>query len=250
MAGHKRPNHGVPVCPYPTRRGISNFDSNALPRPEAWHRMNSEEAEPEVTSLADDGQLSNFSWVPNEPADDSAPDELEHAEEEEKVWEEDDGVGSDSREFQSSSSSVRRTISEALMNSVPLASLFSTPRQDIPAISRAARRRKLHMGVIRRGDAQNQSVKSEDADAIHEANIGRPNSCWIVMGRDQDAVSHLLDLDERDAKHQQASVLSSSTNPKVGAYPLDPRSIRMSFLDVIIAGAIGGIVVFYGLSVM
>jgi len=266
MAGHKRPN-GAPICPPQalpptpisarprrlTRTNATSYsDVQQFVSGTTGHRRNPNWVERAATPPVDEDERSHASWVPTEPADDGAEEGFGfgYLDDEEKVQGDEEDSRSDSAASQSSSSSVRRTISQALLNSIPLASLFSTPREDIPAITKAARRQGLAMGLLRAPDVLGQGVKSEDMDGTHEANIGRQNSWWVVMGRDQGAVSHLLDLNESSAKDQQDEVLSSYANGRVGAYPLDPRSIRMTFLDVIIAGAIGGIVVLYGLSVL
>ncbi|KAI0960139.1 hypothetical protein AcW1_004743 [Taiwanofungus camphoratus] len=268
MAGHKRPR-GSPVCPgleaspppspagrNPLRRtaAVADFE---IPDSGYWHRRNPNWVEREASPV-DDEHHSTSSWVHTEPAEDAAADRAEEQlRDEDKVSGEDDDYHSvsDSSSSQStaSSSSVKRSLTGLLMTSRHLASLFSTPPEAIPAVTRAARKHGLTTGLIRRPlSDQGQDVKSEDNDVpiAHGTNLGRQSSWWMVMGQDPEAVSHLLDLHQGDAEGHLGQTLHSRTKGNVGAYPVDVSSIRPTFLDVIIAGAIGGFVVLYGLSML
>lgn len=198
-----------------------------------------------------DRNSTPFSWVTEEALEfDAEGDdeqyghsyEVEGSEvaEEQEEDEEDDDDDDDNRSHSSKSSSatastsasarLRRNFTDILRDSTPLASLFSTPRETIPDVTNAAKQGGLHTALMR--NPRRGQVR------VHNGQLRRENTFWVVMGRDPDAVEHLLELDEQDYE----------TRAMVGAYPLDPRLIQTTFLDVLIAGAIGGFAVFWALS--
>ncbi|KAF9809836.1 hypothetical protein IEO21_07236 [Rhodonia placenta] len=283
MAGHKRPN-GSPICPpapppppprlpptpvsarrpQPLQRTVA-VQEFEIPPDGVYRRRNPNWVDRRPVAQPIGGDDRHNSWDPTEPAESERGVGRDDDENPfiDGNGQEDNASSSSSRSSSTSSSSSssssassaqssrpRRTMSQALINSIPLASLFSSPSDDIPAISRVARRANLAMGLIRRPRQDAPPIKSEGGGRIHGANMGRQNSWWVVMGRDKGAVSHLMDVHERDERGQQDEELDSAPNVKVGAYPVDPRSISMTFIDVIIAGAIGGFIVLYGLSLL
>ncbi|KZT05547.1 uncharacterized protein LAESUDRAFT_218759 [Laetiporus sulphureus 93-53] len=236
MVGHKRPN-GILVCPSPdltprpsparlTRNdAVSTFDT--IPENGVWHRRNPNWREPEPSPLIDEAGR-NPSWVPTERDGCTPLDGID----DDKHWEQEEDAESDMTPTATPSRVLGRTISQALIDSIPLASLFTTSTRDLPIIRDVADRHGLTMGVVPSPNyKRGPEIKREDGESSHARNLGRQHSWWLVMGRDKAAVSHLLDVHERDAG------VESGAN-------------RMTFLDVLIAGVIGGLVVFYGLSVL
>ncbi|PCH40978.1 hypothetical protein WOLCODRAFT_69193 [Wolfiporia cocos MD-104 SS10] len=263
MVGHKRPN-GSPVCPDKAsatqpvleRRQPSppsNFVSETKPSSGGHQRNPIHVLEPQPTEIldqSDDDNRSYASLVPTEPADDYPSDASEgigDTGDGEKTWEDvEEGQTNSVSAVVSQSSvsaSLTRSMSTLLRRSVPLASIFSTPTHDIPAISQAARRRGLTMGVLRAPPSPHApGIKTEDEEIAHGSNLQRQNSWWVVMGRDTDAVAQLLDLHELGAEDQLVGL--------VGSYPMDDIVLRPTFLDNLIAAVIGGCIVVYGLSLL
>jgi len=260
MAGHRRP-HGVPICPTPdlpptpvsARRQLRRRDNDAQSNlPQTGHRRNPNWVDPERASVIDDGDIipRGPSWVSTEPASDEEWEGIQTVDDEQSFWgvddndddddgEDDDNASSHSDKSKSSSTSVKSTLSQAMFNTEPLVSLFRSPVKDVPFIARAARRNKMSVGVMDH-DAHNLCFKCEDTHAI------------VAMGRDGAAVLHLVDLHKREAKRRQQEMPCSCVchGPKVGAYPVDPRWIKNTFFDRVIASIIGGLIVLYGLSIM
>ncbi|KAL6309755.1 hypothetical protein BKA93DRAFT_282238 [Sparassis latifolia] len=255
MAGHKRPN-GIPVCPTGATpppilpRGVPLRRTNAVFQiPENGHYINPNYVESEVAQTADDdddGSLPS-SWVPTEPADDNA-----HPRHGEFDGDDDARSNTSTSVGSSVSSRIRRSLSELLMTSTPLASLFSTPKDNLPALAKAAHRRGLFMGLIQRRGKTDQGgrIKIEESDGFGAGEMHQ-HPRLVVMGRDPRAVEYLLDISEEETDGQVGPQGGTSGQKGlVGTYPIDIRSIRMTFLDVILAGAIGGLVVWYGLSIL
>ncbi|CCM01753.1 uncharacterized protein FIBRA_03819 [Fibroporia radiculosa] len=267
MAGHRRPN-GSPICP---ARSTSASLEPQLERSFRALRRNNAKSDLEVPPSGflhhrnpnwveqdsippDDDRWSPTSWVSTEPVDESDRDGFDDSSdisisdisvEDSKDMGEDLGLP----ETPSRASSVlSRTLSQVLGKSKPLASLFSTPSEDLAAISQAARRHRLAMGIMRSpAAARGTQVKLEN-DFASGANAGRQNAWWVVMGRDPDAVSHLLGRHEQGARGQQGDCLDG--NWHTGTLPPHSRFMHTSFLELIFAGAVGGLLVFCGLSVI
>lgn len=124
-----------------------------------------------------------------------------------------------------------------------LASVFSTSPKDADAISSAARRRGLYAALMTDsyGDIRVKDENPFDPDAgnsIRDKNI-------VVVGQDESAVQHLAEV-AQERLHVLA--LDSGLKPRVGAYPVNPNYIRPTILDIVIAGAIGGLIVVWMLS--
>lgn len=190
-------------------------------------------------------------WVSTEPADDMPMKQEEIGERYELV---DEGlypatspVPSSSQEsVTSSSSTIRRTFTSLLCNSSPVASLFSPPREELDSISREARRNGLYTGLIHR-PRQPEPVKQEGGG------LQRASSWWLILGHSAEAVTHLLEMQDtatmaRASNESRTAHIMDSPVP-VGSYPVDVMSIRNSTLDIVFASMMGGLIVFYLLSI-
>lgn len=140
-------------------------------------------------------------------------------------------------------SRISRTFSEVMTNSRALASIFSTPPKNAAAVSLAARRRGLYAGLMA-DSTGNIRVKEENP---FDPDLGSParDRNIVVIGQDASAVQHLLEAGE---DHLRSLALDAGSRPRVGAYPVNPNSIRPTFFDIIIAGAVGGFIVLWILS--
>ncbi|EJF62313.1 hypothetical protein DICSQDRAFT_161160 [Dichomitus squalens LYAD-421 SS1] len=182
------------------------------------------------------------------------------------------GEEEDASDTSSSASSVTilkrmtRRLSQAIGRSTPLASLYSSPYEQVAAITSAAEAEGLYTRVrhVERSGApvQNLSLKHEPATPTRTLPT-REHSWFIAVGRDRGAVDVLADSQVTPPKptvrlppesgvvlepYDYQRGLSRELNERVGAYPDDPTRIRNTFVDVLVAGAVGGLVVFYCLS--
>jgi len=274
MAGHKRP-HGTPVCPERsptpaipetipqggaalTRRRYTPEPGFRLPLD--GHRRNPNWVDPVRRVEVD--RSTHASWVPTVvDGESSSSDEDSQAGSEERVFDDlqddDDDVRSVAAASTSSSSSsgsfaskssVTSSLSQLVGNSIPLASLWSTPTRDIPAISHAARKAGVNFAVVAAPkDRRRRTVKSEGSGAA----LGRQNSWWTVIGQDERAVARIIARAEEDAQgHEDLEEDPCTSGLVVGAYPIHHSHLRPTFLDVMFAGALGGFLVFCGLSML
>ncbi|KAH9948781.1 hypothetical protein B0H21DRAFT_731926 [Amylocystis lapponica] len=263
MAGHKRPQ-GLPVCPdkgspSPERSSPTPISAFDFSRAGNWHWKNRNWVDPPRAPQVEPDRRSMNSWVTTEPAE-SAAGWARSGAQDKGDGEVDDGgsVSARSAVSVSSASTLKRTISEVLSKtSKPLASLFSTREEHLSTVTSSARRNGLYTGVVL-SPTRHRGIKSEELDGASLARtaepLGRQDSWWVVMGRDAGAVGYMLGLNEggtRAARDQVAEELANAhEHGKVGTYPLDIRSIRMGFLDVIFAGVVGGMVVLLGLCML
>lgn len=287
MAGHKRPN-GTPVCPKDTDRRspeenspVSSPSASSSPSPPPLRRESTVifpkhyenpnfveqlPPRPEIYGRPADRVGTPNTWVSTEPADDIF---IKH----ETMWEGiqiepvDDGLipaaspgpsSASSSSSSSSASSLRRTFTNILRNSRPVASLFSAPRDEVDAITQEARQNGLFTGLIHR--PRPSIVKQEPPPSPPSASTGRragglerTTSWWVVLGHSAEAVGHLLDMQDRSQMATVTAHLPPSRDMMrqtdspvtVGAYPVDVQSIRNSYLDIILGGMVGGFIMFY-----
>lgn len=262
----------APQAAYPSPQASPIRRSSAeltFKRGKSWHYQNPNwvtDPKPEMSP----SRASNASWVSTEIDPEAAamppstrdarwlahhgrPSAVAEADVGEE--DEDDGNASDA----SSSISLRgassmllsnpisRSLSRVLGSSSPLAAILSTPREEIPRVRAAAAKRGLYAGVVHRPT----HIKAEPED---EGRLKAESSWRVVLGRDKDLVQCVVDAQQPDAAVQEpydfSRGLQVERNEKVGTYPLDPRSLRMSYFDMIIAGGVGGFVMFFMLSRM
>lgn len=152
-------------------------------------------------------------------------------------------TASTSRQSSTVSRGISRTFSEIFTGRAALASVFSTTSKDAAAISLAARRRGLYAGFMK-DSSGNIRVKEESP---FDLDLGNPpqERNLVVVGQDASTVQHVLEAGE---ERLLSIALESGARPRVGAYPVNPNSIRPTFFDIIIAGAIGGLIVIWVLS--
>ncbi|KAF7789351.1 hypothetical protein EIP86_000295 [Pleurotus ostreatoroseus] len=307
MAGHKRP-HGAPVCPLTTEpkdiplpvSAPPSASSSPAPVPSPLRREPSvilckfrghyinphfhEDSEPPVTvpMRPVDRNGTPNTWVSTEPADDTT------VKRERIPWDQiqqdpvDEGIipavaaqspcpsaSSSASSSSSTSTSLRRTFTELLRNSRPVASLFNTPREEVDLIAEEARRNGLFTGLIHRPhppsppassphEAHTTPIKREDV-AVTSASPGnrrasgleRASSWWLVLGHSAEAVGHLVDMSSRNtlAVPERTGVADTSAQGHV-AYASSHSYVRIALWDMLIVGGFGGLIVFYLLSVM
>jgi len=280
MAGHKRPN-GSPICPKveppsppissrrsPLRRTNLSIIPFEIPPDGNLHRKNPNYVEPPSAPesvVEDDSDSLAASWVPTELAEGDirrigdirlgGPEALRALSFDKDDDGDDDAQSDGSSSHDSSvSSRIKRSISSFLMTSTPLASLFSTPKKDVPALADAARRRGLFVGMLhpRRNQDLGRRIKREPDEGIESVSSGvSASSRLVVMGRDAETVDLLLNLEESGLRgHAERHEARSRGGGLAGAYPIDVHSIRMTFFDAVVAGAVGGCFVWYALSIM
>lgn len=250
MAGHKRPL-GSPVCPNqtspspppssaksklfpPSSPAPSNdpykdrrFEYDAQSSLIRYINRNFFDATtgppPPVNITRQDARSQ--SWISTEPADDiPLPVKLEgHTEVIDADSYVNDAASVASISSVSSSSTVRikRSITQLLSNSIPLASIFRTPKEDISAVTKVARSNGLYTALMHypRPDASVTRVKAESSTSSSASSMSLTGqSSWcVVLGSDAGAVTHLADLHEKNAI---GALEFGQTNGKAGTSPL------------------------------
>lgn len=135
-------------------------------------------------------------------------------------------------------------IENALSSSIPLASIFSTPKEHIADVRKAAREIGLHTALMRRPGAR------DDGKVSYDRWGNRENSWWVIMGRNGEAVRHLGRLTQQLENLQNlpgAFPPHRQLQPETIVSP-PPASAAPGFLQLIIAGAIGGAAVLFGVT--
>jgi len=124
----------------------------------------------------------------------------------------------------------------ALSTSLPLASIFSTPKEHIDGVRKAADAIGLHTGLMRRPGARTDRKSSVDRYGQREC------SWWVVMGRNAEAVRHLVDIRQRGMPGYY------EPDKEVELAVATPSSL--GFLQAVLAGAVGGAAVLFGMAKM
>lgn len=206
MAGHKRP-FGQPICPDFDEPLVLEHKVGSPPReidvvipviPTGgfYHHVNPyfvERNAPPPPTQQPERADSPYTWVSTEIADE-APVKREtvaytqeyHHHQSVRI----ERSQSVTSSVASSSSSYIRRIQQALSTSIPLASMFKTPRQDISSVTRAARAEGLYTALVHQARPRDQ-----DGDAISSSSQG---SWRLVVGQDAGTVAELADMYERD----------------------------------------------------
>ena len=154
---------------------------------------------------------------------------------------------------------MTRGLSRAIGRSTPLASLYSSPRDELNTITSAAQAEGLYTRVVHH-HRPITGVKDEPVTPTRTTPT-REHSWWVAVGRDRGAVDALVqsrtpgsaraesvDVVPEDGPYDFDRGLDTTRNERVGTYPVDPRTIRSTFFDTLLAGAVGGLVMFYCLS--
>ncbi|KAI0751093.1 hypothetical protein C8Q80DRAFT_551249 [Daedaleopsis nitida] len=248
----KQPNHQTPPVKGPSwvstesESGSHASPRRALPPAPARHEVIDIDAMPDKEAYARRG-----SSVRSDDGEEYGPDDT-----------------SDTQSNVSGSSSrtilkhMSRGLSMVLGRGTPIASIYTSPREEITTITSAAEARGLYTRVVH----LEQGVKAEPATPTRTT-PAREHSWMIAVGRDHGAVNALADaqtprnsrltLGPEDAPVLEDGAgepydfeqgLDRERNERVGTYPVDPKQIRNTFLDTLFAGAIGGLVMFYCLS--
>ena len=234
MAGHKRRDGGLlcpgslpspPDSPTPSIRPLPDglFHPAAVPDIEIpdvlpYHRPNPYWVDPALLlSSSSDLFEQEGSVVSTILADDTAS--IKTFDDDETTDDENDSV-----------------IDSALNTSVPLASIFSTPKEDIADIRKVADRTGLYMGLIRRPGARH------DGKVVVDKCGKRESSWWVVMGKSAEAVRHLVDM-------QQLKDMPGLYVPEKEVHHTKVSgSMVLGFLQMVMAGAIGGVAVAFGMA--
>ena len=201
MSGHKRPQ-GIPICPEqpeavqaapePIQEGAPLIEEPRPPSrhdvrlPLQGHWVNPTWIEPDP--VVEDDRSSHDSWSSTDIEGESSSEEDEggsrYGSEESvlaELYGDDDDAHTISAHTNSSASSASTTLTQLIGNSVPLASVWSAPTRDIPAIGQAAAKAGVNFGLlpaprIRRGPA----LKRYGSPG-HEGELERQNSWWVVI---------------------------------------------------------------------
>ncbi|EGN92030.1 hypothetical protein SERLA73DRAFT_79916 [Serpula lacrymans var. lacrymans S7.3] len=119
-------------------------------------------------------------------------------------------------------------LDDVLGNSIPLAAVFSSPRAEVPLIRQVARREGVHIGFAQAPSHDEMGRAVPELDGHH--------SCWVVVGSDEFAVKHILDL--------QRSKMPGMLVTKEEAWA------PVGFFHLAFAGVVGGLVVIFGLFLL
>jgi hypothetical protein len=137
----------------------------------------------------------------------------------------DDSVSSSS--VSTSSDSSDYFVHNVLNRSEPVATIFNIPKDEMDRIRMHAERRGLHTGMLHRPiQDRTPSLRRED-------------SWWMVLGGNQEVVTHVLDMQDRTLPGFVGKWRPWVYAPNV-----------MPFVQFAVAGAVGGLVVWIGLSTM
>ncbi|OJT07106.1 hypothetical protein TRAPUB_2040 [Trametes pubescens] len=175
-----------------------------------------------------------------------------------------DAEYANSRSQSSSFTSVTRQISKLFGRSTPLASVFSAPSEEVDAIENVAHEHGLSTAVIHRPRAIVKAEPTSPGSAVggrSRSTLARESSWWVFVGRDRSAVDALAGSQTRTALAAAAAKperepydydtgLVKERNEGVGAYPVDPRTVRQNFCDVIIAAVVSAFCAVWFLSLM
>ncbi|OSD04535.1 hypothetical protein PYCCODRAFT_1433407 [Trametes coccinea BRFM310] len=213
------------------------------------------------------------SWQSTEPNESMAgtppPDVAYYSQNEEEQDEEEDGEDTETQRSVSPAPSNQftrfaRHMASMLGRSSPVATEYSAAADEVFAIERAARKQGLYTRVVRR--PLKPEPESPDGRLASRAQPIAQESSWrVFIGRDaaivdRRAESHfapqprqptppreVLDLTTPEP-YDYDKGLNKELNERVGTYPVDPRTIRQNFCDVIIAAVISAFCVVYFLS--
>jgi len=125
-------------------------------------------------------------------------------------------------------------IDTALRTSIPLASIFSTPKEHIADVRKAASDIGLHTGLMRRPGARDDGKSSVNRFGQRE------DSWWIILGRNAEAVRHLVNIQQRGMPGFYEP--DKEVEVEVG------RPSSVGFFQMFLAGAIGGAAVLFGMA--
>lgn len=131
----------------------------------------------------------------------------------------------------------------------PAAGLYNTPEHDITLVQRGARKLGLHAGVMHKPRTQAEMKEEEHSARLRGGRpLARDSSWWMVVGEDPVAVNHLLDLQ----REHVASGLDPTAAPGALVSTLEPYNLGtprgVVFSQLLLASALGGAIMFYGLS--
>ncbi|KAI0832736.1 hypothetical protein BC628DRAFT_1414991 [Trametes gibbosa] len=167
-----------------------------------------------------------------------------------------------------------RHVSKILAHRTPLAALYSAPSEDVFALEHAAHEQGLSTAVVRSPRSAVKAEPASPAGVSHDdddggggwsrASLTRESSWWVFVGRDRGAVHALAGSQARTAAAAAAAArgkdgrepydydrgLEKARDERVGAYPVDPRTVRQNFCDVIIAAVLSAVGVVWLLSSM
>ncbi|KAH8096725.1 hypothetical protein BXZ70DRAFT_945979 [Cristinia sonorae] len=239
MAGHKRP-FGQPMCPDPDepadhqpKAASPLIETNVvipiIPRNGFYHYVNPNYVErnpPPPSSHPPERAESPMTCVSTEPADEMPVKrepityiEQYHRQQTVRIHRSQSVASS----VTSTSSSYIRRLQQALTTSVPLASMFKTPRQDITPLTRAARAEGMYTALI-------QQPRHRNGDGTSGGNP------WtVVVGQDAGTVAELADMYERDA----VGTLGRNSLP-----PSTPPSLQSWIARYTVKCMIGGLSLF------
>jgi hypothetical protein len=133
-----------------------------------------------------------------------------------------------------------------LRNSDALASVWHTPRDEVERVSDAANQLGLHCGMIHRPRRPFSVPANQHHRRASTTDLKRDSSWWMVIGKDGEAVHHLLEMQKRSGIKQD--VLDDMPGYIGSESELAYTPKLPSFLQLLLASVIGGISVVYGLS--
>lgn len=124
----------------------------------------------------------------------------------------------------------------ALATSIPLASIFSTPKEHLADVRRAARETGLHTGLMRRPGA-----RMDGRTKLLFGHRDSESSWWVVIGRNAEAVKNLVNLQQRG--------MPGHFHPDHDSFQVAPAQPSVpGFAQFLMAGVLGGLAVLLGAS--
>ncbi|KAI0677245.1 hypothetical protein C8Q78DRAFT_1001836 [Trametes maxima] len=155
---------------------------------------------------------------------------------------------------------ITRGISKLFGDAPPLARVYGASSNEAVALEHTAQEHGLYAGVARRHPLVKTEPPSPGArlgDASRST-LSRDGSCLVFVGHDRSTVDALaashsprgaLRAASREPYDYDAG-LAPERNERVGAYPVDPRSVRQNYCDVIIAAVVSAFCAVWFLSLM
>jgi hypothetical protein len=133
-----------------------------------------------------------------------------------------------------------------LRNSDALASVFHTPRDEVERVSDAANHLGLHCGMIHRPRRHVNIPANRHHRRASTSDLKRDSSWWMVIGKDGEAVNHILEMQKRSGIQQDGLDGMPGYIGSDSELAYTPK--LASFLQLLFASIIGGLSVVYGLS--
>lgn len=130
----------------------------------------------------------------------------------------------------------------------PVVSIFNAHREDIPRIRHTAAKLGVHTGVVHSptipsafsstnpAGSTDSRTKNKDRTML---GVARQGSWWLVLGQNADLIGRIVDAQQRGMPGTVAEDVELAEYPRM-----------VTFLQLVVAGLIGGCIVVGGLAML